>query len=233
VFVALFFAPMSFPLASDCERLVVGQTYLVPTVNGNPIIGDPHSDNDHLNRTPEEHYHPDTRFAGKANDAIRNRPLIRRGELQAYDETPPVTLEPFVCIRETPDADIKNFAGATMSLYLDYGHSKSVCGKCPHKGMPIQNGICTGHRLQWLPDGTAKHKPPYTLTIRGTKNHVTYTERVTFDLYEIEITEAFDGPIVIDMTDRDGFIVSTMNFSDVTYKLEIGDSFKVGNTRGH
>jgi hypothetical protein len=47
--------------AAECEQLVVGQEYLVPCINGMPVVGEPHIDDDHFNHTPV-HYHCDSRF---------------------------------------------------------------------------------------------------------------------------------------------------------------------------
>jgi hypothetical protein len=100
-----------------------------------------------------------------------------------------------------------------MSLYADYGFTTAKCNLCPHKGMPIKNGRCTGHRLEWLPDGTIKYKPPYRMVIRGTGNYLEISERTDQDKFVIEIIDPVPGnPIYVDMHDRGGTRIATQRF---------------------
>lgn len=189
-------------IAAECEQLVVGQEYLVPCINGIPVVGEPHVDNDHFNIT-EDHYHCDSRFHDERNVslcAIRNRSAT----VLSLDGP---KLEPRVCIRDTPLPFTEGrFGLALMSLYADYGFTVATCGLCPHKGMPIQNGRCSGHRLEWLPDGTIKYKPPYVISIRGTCNTINVVERTRMDEITFNIVQGLEGRVVLDMQDHTGFV---------------------------
>lgn len=214
--------PGGWPVASECEELVVGEMYLVPCVRGVPVIGDPHVDDDHFNHT-EHHYHCDSRFydgdlgpyayGGPANCAMR------------ASGGPPV-LEPHRCIRTTPsDFTDDLLAVCQMALHANYGFTEAKCGRCPHKGMPIVNGVCSGHRLRWLADGTIKHKPPYTFQIRGTANKLVISERTELQRIEIPIVEDFSGSVTLDMLDRDGELVHRREFGLIN--LRARDKFNV------
>lgn len=204
--------------ASECERLVVGETYLVPCINGRPVIGDPHIDDDHFNHT-ENHYHCDSRFfddstlGGPANCAV-------------YANQGPPKLEPRVCVRTTPSHfEDEVLAMCRMALYADYGFTESKCGRCAHRGMPIINGVCSGHRLEWLPDGTIKYKPPYTLQIRGTNNKLVISERHEQGGFRIPICDPFDGLVYVDMYDREGHQIAGRKFDRLI--LRVGDSLHI------
>jgi len=197
-------------IAAECEQLVVGQEYLVPCINGIPVVGEPHVDNDHFNIT-EDHYHCDSRFhdaPGVSLCAMRNVPTIERGSLEIYDPHARLKLESRVCIRDTPLPFTEGrFGLALMSLYADYGFTVAKCGVCPHKGMPIQNGRCSGHRLEWLPDGTIKYKPPYVISIRGTCNVINIIERTPMEEIKFApIVQGLEGRVVLDMQDHTGYV---------------------------
>lgn len=123
----------------------VGETYEVPSIGGLPIIGEPHEDTDWFNIAPR-HYHIDSRFLDDPTGAVL--------------ANAPVEMRPFRCIREVPlewDATI-----ITWGVTVKHATSQAVCGRCPHKGMPIQDGVCTGHRMRWLGD-QPMHPPPFQL----------------------------------------------------------------------
>jgi hypothetical protein len=210
--------------AAECDQLVVGQEYLVPCINGTPVVGTPHVDNDHFNVT-EDHYHCDSRFSTDplgAFCAMRNLPTINRGSLEVYDPHATRKLEARVCIRDTPlPFSGGRFGIALMSLYADYGFTTANCGLCPHKGMPIQNGRCSGHRLEWLPDGTIKYKPPYILRLRGSGNVIRIDERVELNEITFYIVESIEGQIVVEMEDRDGHVFVSQATDH--YQVRIGD----------
>jgi hypothetical protein len=214
-------------LASECERLVLGQTYLVPCVNGTPIVGDPHTDDDHFNRTPE-HWHIDSRFDSQS---CGGSPQTCGIPTAGLTREPRVRLEPRVCVRESPrpwtEADHKSIGFMTIALTLHYANATAKCGRCPHKGMPIQNGICTGHRLQWNDDGSAKVKGPFTIRIQGTENVVALEEGVEYSSIRVPITHSFTGDPVIELLDGQGEVVARGNRMIGSMHFTAGDSFVV------
>lgn len=197
------------------ESPVVGQDYMVPCINGVAVAGEAHTDLDHFNCTPQSHYHTDSRF--EDTEDIGFHAMIDRGI------KPDMRIK--TCIRSTPvDWPRDRFGMTQIALHLDYHDKHAVCGRCPHKGMPIHNGVCSGHRLKWGADGTIHHKPPYTLSIVGTNN------KVVLDHYEdpvsIDITEDVSwGEIFVEMHDRDGQLIGRHQFSSVA--LREGDTFGI------
>jgi len=225
-------ADIAVPPLLSGEAPIVGQWYLVPCANGIPVIGEPHVDADHFNNTPS-HYHCDSRFHdrdtrhGPADCAVLSEYGPARIGRLSSDTGAEMTVEPRQCLRDTPAPWVdEHFAIATMSLYCDFGFAKSKCGVCPHKRMPILNGVCSGHRLAWLPDGEIKHKPPYTFRIRGTANVLVITERCELDIIRIEIIEDCVAPYVLDFSGIDGQVLATRTFPNQP-SMQVGDHFRV------
>jgi hypothetical protein len=187
---------MDYPLA--CDNCVIGEIYSVPCIGGRPIVGEPHVDNDHFNHTPC-HYHVDSRF--------ENGPSIE------FDACKPgrIKHQPMLCIRDQPvDWTSSRMTLTTIALYLRY-NSVTVTNRCPHKRMPIHNGVCSGHRLKWLPDGTIAHKPPYSLVLKSDDHRVIseYLFRSTLDEeFNFLFTDAYHGFVNIEMQDVAGAIVT-------------------------
>lgn len=223
-------APGFWELASECGELIVGQIYMVPVLNGQPVIGDPHVDEDHFNYT-SRHYHMDSRFMCLTD----NNGHVADGAILEHRRSGSLglpKLEPRMCISTevTPWPSTQLFALSTMSLYADYGHCTVKNGVCPHKGMPIQNGVCTGHRLKWCPDGTSQHKPPYTLRIRGTSNVLVFENGwPSMKQIIIPITEPYQpgylDSIWVDMEDAAGQVIASRQFPCL--QLRIGEEFKI------
>jgi len=204
-------------------------------VDGKPVIGPAHVDNTHFLCTPK-HWHLDSRFV----DAARSREAV-----SANPRFGQPVHKPHVCTTEgvvdwppgnfAEDYLEKNAVGmATMALYLGYNKTKALCGICPHKGMPIQGGLCSGHRLRWLPDGTVAHKPPYTIRIRGSKNHVVLSDMPENGLIEITFVEACDPNVaaIVDFIDKDGTLVSWHDFGMSYGGFRPGDVLKISQTAG-
>jgi hypothetical protein len=75
--------------------------------------------------------------------------------------------------------------------------------------MPIQHGICAGHRLKWLPDGTIAHKPPYTIHVRDAMGQPA-SRPVQVSTYErvLIYNEGTVNHVRVLMTDRDAVTVA-------------------------
>lgn len=128
-----------------------GQIYVVPAVHNTPIIGTKHSDSGYGVEVGP-HYHIDNRFT----DEIDETRVMAVGDIQ-YQRR--------LCIRATHHPI--NLPKFLMGLYLAFGKRKSACGHCPHRGMPILNGKCSGHGLEFNTDGLIKYKPPYKISLRA------------------------------------------------------------------
>ena len=129
------------------------------------LLPNPHEDNDHFNCTIK-HYHYDSRFE-----------IV--GPF-AYKATGRVKHDTHTCERTTPPPFPATWG--QMGLYADYGRCIPKCGVCPHKGLPIQNGTCSGHRIMFN-----KFSPPF---------HITHKDR-RWDVADIWADNqfSFGGPL--------------------------------------
>lgn len=128
---------------------VVGHRYKIPTVGDTPIIGTPHSDTGYLVEVGQ-HYHIDNRFT----QFVERTRVCYPG---------PVEMKVHYCWRaELVPVMLPSFL---MALTLAFNERKLACRLCPHRGMPVINGVCSGHSLQWKADGSIKWKAPYRLTL--------------------------------------------------------------------
>lgn len=142
---------------------IPGQLYWVPTLGSDPIVGHPHTDSDNFNHT-DYHYHVDSRFVdGRSLGAQFPR------HFHGVESEPKLMI--WMCLRDTPEdwkhQSSPSFIPVLASLYTSFQDQIAVCGRCPHKGMPIHNGVCTGHRLKWNEDGSCRHRGPYYLRLGG------------------------------------------------------------------
>ena len=118
--------------------------YLVPTITGLPVVGTPHTDDSEFNHT-EDHWHVDSRFVGpdKNTRAVTNK----NGERPE--------LMPHMCRNEIPQT-MPELTLVQIMVYIQWQDViEYQCAYCPHRGMPIQGGRCSGHRTNW-----GKFEPP-------------------------------------------------------------------------
>ncbi len=146
---------------------IVGKYYLVECVRWKgkewrPLIGPSHTD-------PEigihaRHRHYDLRFMSLRLPT--QRPLFGlQPEQRAlgniyYEQLEPVVLRKMMCKRRMPDFPYADGTGHRIRIVhlveLKFVGRKVLCGKCPHKGMPLEslpqdkdgNVICNGHGLK-------------------------------------------------------------------------------------
>jgi hypothetical protein len=154
---------------------VVGKFYLVPCVPTEcgwvPVIGPRHEDAEYIGFT-EWHYHRDARFTTDAQNAFTMPASILEPAPDAYSliavvcRTEPPTEKKRKCRRRMPDFPnlirrrVTPLFPATApwmkKLEEAYAGQSAKCGRCPHRGMPL-NGlpvkdgaiICNGHGLKW------------------------------------------------------------------------------------
>lgn len=177
---------------------VVGQTYDVPCVldayhHWVPVFPTPHHDQDHeFFSDVEEHYHVDTRFM----DFDQHQVLRNCGQM--------MEVRPRVCLREThtPPERIIWLRLALLEHFKN--HELRNCAVCPHKGMPIHNGVCAGHGLRWGPDGRLVNRGPFRLRLKGTNNIGPITNLFRI---EVPIIEAYDGPMIYEILDSNNQLV--------------------------
>lgn len=105
----------------------------VPTIQGIPVLLPPH---DHPEfGTPGQHYHVDFRYC---SDQPRQDRVI-------HSDEKPIMLS-LELIRH--NYTIQSGALAVVHFLSEkYKGERAKCGKCPHKGLPIMNGLCTGHGM--------------------------------------------------------------------------------------
>ena len=118
---------------------------LVPTIQGIPVLLPAH---DHPSfGSPGLHYHIDYRF-------LEDPPLQAR-VLWPKDGEEPVMVE-LPMLRECYDIQVQAVK-VLRHLTAIYIGEQAKCGKCPHKGMPVMNGVCVGHGLCFNAEGFVEH----------------------------------------------------------------------------
>lgn len=194
----------------------VGEVYPVPCINEYgtimPVFPRPHADQD-----PEffvnvpEHFHVDSRFID--NDphtvyrACGKEVVIHELPCKRVDHVPP-----------------QSIIWLHLALLRHFEGHRIKCNVCPHKGMPIINGTCTGHGLKWSADGYLKHKGPFKLRWMGNAGIIDNLKKVF-----IPVTEGASGPFVLDIIDRDGEIVFTHVEQDEDLHATPGDTIVIHN----
>jgi hypothetical protein len=145
------------------EPPVAGKFYLVMCVvfrgEWRPIVGPAHDDADI--GVDAVHYHEDVRFSDYYDD-----PVHALARVIPISQWPVVAsslpeLKRRKCLREMPDQRMAKSQTKPRNNWLTILEAKHVgrkvlCGKCPHKGMPLNslpkdaNGhvICNGHGLK-------------------------------------------------------------------------------------
>lgn len=114
---------------------------MVPTVAGVPVLLPAHVHPEFGD--PDEHYHIDWRY--HPGPPIENEVVFSKEEV-VYKDLPQ--------LREVYQLQI---TAIRVSWYLMGKYkTKTVtdCGKCPHKGLPVYNGVCSGHGMIFNKDGT-------------------------------------------------------------------------------
>ncbi len=163
------------------EPPVVGRMYLVPCIESThrrlgwspglwPVIGGEHEDKQHLDFA-QRHYHFDARFLSRKQvkeirecssnpaTALFSRVFCTT----AWDDSPlgdwkaPVLVERR-CMRGMPDYPDTGLPRIYPAFPAVYAESKVKCGKCPHRGLPLESlprepgtniVTCPGHGLRW------------------------------------------------------------------------------------
>lgn len=164
------------------------------------LLPEPHEDHDHFNCTVN-HYHYDSRFEVPG--------------AEAYKATSPTTRAVHTCERTTPPPFPPTWR--EFGLYADYGRCTPKCGVCPHKGLPIQNGMCSGHRIQF------KYHPPFYITHKDRRWEV--------DDIWTDNQFSFDGPLPLGndpwrMWDCEGNLMAEAEMP-VEMSVEKADNFNV------
>lgn len=176
---------MSLPRADELKTPpVVGKFYMVPciTVTGGylkpglyPVIGPKHEDGDHLG-FPYEHIHLDLRFLPPAQarmtpyvwgveEKSRLRAALLRPIVFDFYHSEPARLTwqgpdlvQIPCRRTMPDHPAVTHLSGWKLLHRAYADKRVKCGKCPHRGLPLESlprepgtdiVTCPGHGLRW------------------------------------------------------------------------------------
>lgn len=204
------------------ETVEPGIEYEVPsiydTVDGRwvPVFPKPHADQDkQFFINVEEHYHVDNRFIVWPNPGTVLRASGRK-----------LVNKPFVCLKA--DLEPVMVVWMQMALYQVFAeHKLHDCKVCPHKGMPILNGVCAGHGLRWGDDGRVKHKGPFQVRIAETANVAPVPDLIRL---KVEIVERYHGPFHFHFVDCDGAVVTRFRDDMTTLDCEPGDTFHIQNT---
>lgn len=197
-------------------QVELGCVYPVPCINdevGNttPVFPRPHADDEpEFFVNVEEHFHIDNRFVQADSHTV----LRARGKKLFIQELP--------CLKEqhVPPQNIIWLHLALLKHYANYRMKNDIC---PHKGMPIINGTCTGHGLKWNHDGYLKHQGPFKLRWMGNYGIIDNLKKVF-----IPVTEEARGQFILDIIDREGQVVFTHTERNELY-AQHGDTITVHN----
>jgi hypothetical protein len=118
---------------------------MVPTVNGLPVLLPAHEHSKFGD--PGIHYHIDYRYK---EGPPKQSNVIFSDEDIIYKDLPQ--------IRETYQVEME---ALDVLIWLSGEHEKLICGRCPHKGLPVHpigNGLhqCTGHGLVFKDNDVVK-----------------------------------------------------------------------------
>jgi hypothetical protein len=201
------------------DTVEVGREYPVTCLldHGNwlPVFPTPHTDNEReFFVDVPEHFHYDRRFINETHEAVKSL-----GQL--------MEVRPMICLREThiPPQHIIWMHLALLNHFKDHRLKNPLV--CPHKGMPIINGVCAGQGLKWNADGYLKHRGPFKLRWGPNEGEITSLERVV-----IHVTAAHSAPLILDIIDGDGQLVFThANKDGPRYNIAavLGDEIRVNN----
>jgi len=175
----------------------VDEVYPVPCIYDGgrlvPVWPKPHADNE-----PEffvnvvEHYHVDNRFIE----------WEKHTALRAAGKEVVVQERACLFVKHEPPQDIIWMHLALLNHFKD--HKLKNCHVCPHKGMPIINGVCMGHGLKWNAEGYLKHRGPFTLDWFGNTAPIENLKSV-----RIPIIKETKNPLILNIMDSRGELVFT------------------------
>jgi hypothetical protein len=202
----------------------VGEVYPVSCVYGNhgivvPVFPTPHHDrNPEFFVNVEEHYHVDNRFISDWNPHTA---------IRAKGKKPFVQERPCLFVKHEPPPNILWMHLALLQHYEN--HKLKDCNICPHKGMPIINGVCAGHGMKWNANGYLKHRGPFKMRWMGNTVTIDNLEKVI-----IPITVAAHGPLILDILDNNDELVFT-HHNQPSYDMHagIGDEIIVNNNEAY
>lgn len=197
---------MKYAHINGVENPKVGETYLVPTLHRKPVIGTPHLDDFVTAFDVPRHYHIDNRFA--------------EGDAVLADETPRDDL--WVCKSNAiPEWEFDKGL-IVMEVTLDFAKCKTKHGRCPHQGMPIINGVCSGHRLKFCGD-RPRHQGPFIL--RCIEADAAFQVSRIRDLQDLRVYRDGDYQ-TFQLYDVEGEFCAEFSL-DEPRKCQIGDTLKV------
>lgn len=164
----------------------------VPTINGVPVLLPPH---EHVEfGTPGMHYHVDFRYM--------KEPYKQDRVIHTLDEPVLLSLEK---VRDTYKVVSGNI-GLILWLSRRF-EGKNSCDKCPHKGLPIVSGLCTGHGMAFNKKGFVRMD--YFLRVGKSIEKIDYYRNIYHFLMEEEGIAS-----CLELVTGDGQLVSRLKFTD-------------------
>jgi len=154
-----------------------------PHINGIPVLLPRHRHDEFGD--PGEHYHIDFRY----------HPEEPRQSYVLFTEQEP-EYKPFEKVREVYHVPIQS-CRISMMLAGRYRESKG-CKVCPHKGLPIMNGICVGHGLGFNDNGDVLNE--FEVDFVGNRVPINFNQREIY--LKIEKSGCADAANLIALPDK-------------------------------
>lgn len=181
---------------------------MVPTIDGVPVLLPAHEHPEF--GTPGMHYHVDFNYC---TDEPRQDRVIHSNEKPVM-----------VSFQIHRNGYLIVSANIKLVLWLANKYKNCVAknGVCPHKGLPIYGGICTGHGMAFDKDGVvAQH---YYLRVAGVLLPI-HAKNWDTNIYTIEIDRAIHAT-GIELITVDERVISRIAFAQPINACS-GDQLKV------
>jgi hypothetical protein len=111
---------------------------MVPTIRGIPVLLPAHDHPDFGD--PGLHYHIDYRYCSDKPEQSR----------VIFSDEEPVMMD----LPKVREVYITESSSLNLAHVLASRYDKASCGRCPHKGLEIIDGVCPGHSMAFNPDGS-------------------------------------------------------------------------------
>lgn len=145
----------------------------VPVVDGRVVLLPSHSHPEFGD--PNVHYHID--FDYDTAEPRQDDVLFSNNE-PIFEERPRIRREA-----------VAHVNSAFLQVYLQnkYRGQESKCGRCPHKGLPVRGGICTGHGLAFDDKGIVEDGVWLAVSYCSVRHHITDHTVARYERYDFDI----------------------------------------------
>jgi hypothetical protein len=181
---------------------------LVPVLEGRVVLLPAHEHPEFGD--PGKHYHIDFDY---------DTGVPRQDEVIFSDKTPTYKNRPKIRSNCAPTL---NSVKLQRWLRDKYKGQSVTCGKCPHKGLPVRDGICTGHGLSFDENGVVEDDLFLTCALANEKHRIALVALeylIEFNIVEYGYCQS------IRIENASGRVIGLINMKQVS--VTPGDTLKV------